>query len=218
MKKYISGFALGIFVTVFSFNVMGAVQSYTLNKYTTPIYIQGVKYPTDALPVLTLNQNGGDNTYVPLRNFGEMIGADVDFNASAGRIDVTLNGSSTSNNSNTGTTTPVATPAPINTDRVSLNGLTREYNSTYKVNVYTYNGSTYVNTDEIDNYYLDDDYKYDNDDYDFEDDTYTRTNTITLEQYNKAILSDISAIRTNDDDDYLIKYDYFVNTIYPIIK
>lgn len=220
MKKMIPAFLLGVFVTVCSFNVFAAVQTYTLNKYETPVYIQNVKYPTDALPVLTLYENGGDNTYVPLRNFSEMMGASVNFDSANGKIDITLDNKTSTSNSNTVDSTASATPTttPQNTDTVSLRNLTSEYNSTYRLNIYKLNDKHYVNADDIEEIYFDDDYSHSHDDYDFETNMHNQNHTITLEYNNKNILSNISAIRTTDDDDYLIEYDYFVNTIYPIIK
>lgn len=212
MKKYLATFMAGVLLTSGSLTVMAAVENYNLTKSQTPIYIQNVKYPTDALPVLNLELDGGNNTYVPLRNFSEMVGADVVYDSAQDKINISMESTSTSNsNSNTSTNTNTTTNGVV-----TLNTLDKTYNTTYNINVYTLDGKSYVETDEIDEYYLEDSYKLNNDDFDFEDDTYRSTGTINLEKNDSVVLADIEAIRTNRD--YLISYDYFINSIYPLIQ
>ncbi len=217
MKKYILGFLTGIIASVGVVGVFAAAQEYTLSTYTLPVYIDGVKYPTDALPVLSLNLNGGDNTYVPLRNFSEMMGADVDYNKEAGRIDITTNANTTTQpngNTNTGSNnagTTVTTP-------VNLSSLDKTYNDTYRLNVYSVNGTGYVASEQIDDIYFEDEYSYNNDEYEFEDYDKRNATTIDLEYDDKVVVSSIPVLSTNDDDNYLIALDYFVNNIYPTIK
>ncbi|MFV0520254.1 MAG: stalk domain-containing protein [Lachnospirales bacterium] len=226
MKKNVASFLLGVMITTGVVNVMGAVQTYTLNKYETPVYINNVKYPTDALPVLSLEANGGDNTYVPLRNFAEMMGAEVNFDGAKNRIDITLNNTnnnnnntnnSNNNNNNTNNSNNSTSTAQYdNYGKVKLNSLSKTFDTTYKLTVYTLDGVNYVESDDIEEYYFDEDYKRANDDYDFTDYNFKTTSKIDLYDNRTAIYSDIDAIES--DDDYLIEYDFFVNTIYPLIK
>ncbi len=260
MKKYLLGFLVGVFMTASSTSIMAAVQNYTLTKYETPVYIQGVKYPTDALPVMSYDVNGGSNTYVPLRNFAEMMGATVTFDSANNRINITMDkdastsvttdsiGTTTGNTAtvnsnnkanpsnqsgNNGKTvtdaknkdknkdkdkTTTTTPAPDSTQ--SSTGTTDEkitveksFDSIYNLNVYTINGVKYVMTDDIEEYYFDDDYKSENDDYDFEDNS---SGTLTIENNDTVILEGITANKLNDE--YYIEFDYFVSTVYPAIK
>ncbi len=266
MKKYILGFLLGVFVTASSTSIMATVESFTLTKYETPVYIQGVKYPTDALPVLSLDANGGGNTYVPLRNFSEMMGATVAFDSTTNRINITMptattgngttgtgtgntatinsNNNANSNNSswnngktpgngnkdkNKGTAT---TETPTTDDNTQASGgttssrdivapsggstFTKAFNSTYNLNVYTVDGVAYVETDEIEEFYFDDDYKVENDDLDFVDNGFATNGTIALENNDTIVLDGIKVVKT--DDDYYVEFDYFVSTIYPAIK
>ncbi len=261
MKKYITGFVLGVAITAGTVGVYATVQNYTLTSYTSSVYINDVKYPTDALPVLSLEANGGDNTYVPLRNFSEMLGANVSHDASSGRVDVTLdnnntttdstnnngnvsnnkgenNGNGDGNNKNkdkdkgnttsgqgtvTGseTTTDTSTSASMETYKkysaTRLQDITKTFSSTYSLNIYGLDGTKYVESDEIEEKYFDDDYKLDNDEYEFVI-YYNGSNLVgRLEEDDKLVLGDIPVVEV-DDDDYLINYDYFVNNIYPIIK
>ncbi len=260
MKKYITGFILGVTASVMTVGVFAAVQNYTLTSYTSSVYINNVKYPTDALPVLSLEANGGDNTYVPLRNFSEMLGANVSFDRASGRVDVTLdsssntstdssknttgdvtsndgnnrgnnNGNGNGNNkykdkeknkddvSNQGSTTDTNTSTSISTNysNTKLRDITRKFYSTYALNVYTLDGAEYVESDEIEEVYFDDDYKVSNDEYEFE--IYNSGSGVVarLEYDDKEILGDIPVVEV-DDDDYLIKFDYFVNNIYSVVK
>ncbi len=262
MKKYLLGFLVGVFVTASSTSIMAAVESYTLTKFQTPIYIQNVKYPTDALPVLTLEANGGMNTYVPLRNFSEMIGANVQFDSANNRINITAstttgtttgagttgstgntatinsnnnanpnnnssNNGKTTGNSNkdkdkdknkntTGTTQPSTDGGTTTGTNTGTTTITKEFDDTYKLNVYTVNGVKYVESDEIEEFYFDDDYKATNDEYEFESSGFSTNGTIALENNDTVVLDGIKATKT--DDDYFIEYDYFVSTIYPLIK
>ncbi len=104
MKKFLSGTILGFTLAISSLSIYATVQEYTLTKYDTPIYIDGVKYPTDALPVLSLDANGGGNTYIPLRNFSEMTGYKVDYDGANNVINITKGNlivdSGVNNNSN----------------------------------------------------------------------------------------------------------------------
>ncbi len=220
MKKYIASFLTGVLVTVGALTVYAKVESYTLTKYQTPVYIQNVKYPTDALPVLTLNVDGSDNTYVPLRNFSEMMGANVSYNGTQNRIDITAGGASSNTTvNNSGSTTNSNTNSNTNTnDKVSVNSLASTYNNTYKLYVFTYNGVQYVSSEDIEEVYFDDDYKWSNDDFDFYDGNYNTNKTIDLDDNNKPVLTKIPAVRTTDSDDYLITLDYFTKSIYPLIK
>ncbi len=269
MKKYLLGFLVGVFATASSTSIMAAVESYNLTKYETPVYIQGVKYPTDALPVLSLDANGGGNTYVPLRNFSEMMGATVAFDSATNRINITMptttanggtNGTATGNgtgntatinsnnnansnnsswnngkttgnsnkdkdknkgNTTTGTTTTdgntQASGGGTNTSTSTESStVSKTFNSTYNLNVYTFNGVTYVETDEIEEFYFDDDYKAENDELDFEDSGFTTKGTITLENNDTVVVDGIKATKMGDD--YYVEFDYFVSTIYPAIK
>ncbi len=244
MKKYLAGFVAGVIVSVSTVGVYATAQSYTLNKFETPIYINSVKYPTDALPVLSLNINGGENTYVPLRNFSEMMGADVSYNQAEGRIDI-KGSTSTSSNVATGST-DATTNATVDTtenngsnnnrgenngnnnnkykdkdknkvsdDSVDLDDVTSVYNSTYKLNVYTIDGVEYVEIDDIEDVYFDDDYKEDNDDYDFEDKDNTK-DVVYLEYNDRVVLDNITVISVDDEE--LVTFEFFINQIYPIIK
>ncbi len=256
MKKYIVGFLVGVVVSVGAVGVFAETMEYTLTQYSLPVYINNVKYPSDALPVLSLNLNGGDNTYVPLRNFSEMMGADVNYDREAGRIDITTDFTSTATetpttstkpndnasitaventnkennnnknkdkdknkdkNKNTSTTTENTEDSTVTTP-VSLSSLTKTYNDTYKLNVYSVNGVDYVDSDEIDNFYFDDDYKADNDEYEFEDYDKRGVTSIDLDYNDTVSISAIPVLCTTDDDHYLITLDYFVNNIYPTIK
>ncbi len=227
MKKYIIGFVCGIMVSVGAVGIFADVQSYSLEQYSLPVYINNVKYPTDALPVLSLDLNGGDNTYVPLRNFSEMMGADVDYNKQDGRIDITTtNKTNNSNNAvdHSNDTKPFEKPNNGNSsnsnasDKIVLKKLDKVYNDTYKLNVYTVNGVEYVDSEEIDNIYFEDRYKHGNDEYDFEDFDVKNATSIDLEYNDKVVLDNISVLPTNDDDNYLITFDYFVNNIYETVK
>ncbi len=207
MKKYVAGVLSGVLMSVGTVGAFAVSQNYTLSKYEQPIYINGVMYPTDALPVLTLQANGGGNTYVPLRNFSEMMGADVSFNSSLGRIDITNSGSSASTAPSTSNNT---------TSNIGNTSSGRVYNSTYRLNVYTVNGVEYVDTDEIDDVYFDDDYKRNNDEYEFEERGFGTNITVNLEYDDRVVLSSIEAIKHNGEE--LIRFDYFVNNIYPMVK
>ncbi len=231
MKKYIAGFLAGVVASIGVVGVFGSVQSYTLNKYDVPVYINGVKYPTDALPILSLEANGGDNTYVPLRNFSEMLGLEVKFDKANNRIDI---GSSEAvQNNNSGTSNANSNNNNKDKDKVKENNgasnnvssnsgsgtSSMEFNSTYKLDVYTINGVQYVDCDQIDEVYFDDDYKVANDEYEFE--SYRESGSgelkVRFENNDKILLDGITA-RSIDDDDYLIELNYFVENIYPVIK
>ncbi len=192
MKKNVTSFLLGVFLTIASITVYGEVESYYLKEYSTPIYIQNVKYPEDSLPVLSLEANGGDNTYVPLRSFSEILGFDVDYDNINKRIDIKLLNDSNSDFEN---------------NEPTIDDTLENFN----LEIYTLNGLNYVLDEDIEDEYFIDYY----DDYEFEDDNFEYTKQITLEKGDKTILSDISAIK--EDENYLIDFEYFKNTIFPLL-
>ncbi len=112
MKKIITSFVAGLLVATTYIGVLATTETFTLTKSETPIYVNGVKYPTDALPILNLDIDGKGNTYVPLRNLSEMLGADVNWNNEIKAIDIT-----TSDNT-TVSTKPM--PKPPNTENLEV--------------------------------------------------------------------------------------------------
>ncbi len=224
MKKYIVGFLTGVLFTgivstVGAFNVLASNQNYTLEQFNTPIYVEDSQYSTYTTPVLSLNIDGHENIYVPLRDFSKMLDATVSYNRQEDRIDIKK--SATPSKAESSSTTPETAPIESTASTsayISLKNLDRSYDDKYQISTYTYNDTKYVNSDEIEDRYFDNDYKAKNDKYDFDDYSFRSKGTIALEIRNQVVLADIPAISTTDDDEYLIEYDYFVNTIYPIIK
>ncbi len=224
MKKYLAGFIAGVLVSVSTVGVFATVKSYTLDTYSTPIYINGVKYPTDALPVLTLDLENGENTYVPLRNFSEMIGANVNYNQAQARIDIT-----SSNNRGTNSSSNNNKYKDKDKNKDKYEGIDKEdydddlkevsdsvnHNETYGLNVYTINGLEYVDINEIESVYFDNDYKEDNDKYEF-DENENNENLMSVKYGDRVVLNNVEILKVDGDE--LVLFEIFVNEIYSIIK
>lgn len=72
MKKFIAGFVCAaLFFTAPS--VVASVEEFVLQRANFPVEIDGEEYRDDELPVLVYKSN----TYVPLRNFCDAVGADI---------------------------------------------------------------------------------------------------------------------------------------------
>ncbi len=87
MKKFISGLIIGAIMFTF-IPIQAAVQEYVLQKVSYKVIVNGTEYNDPELPVLTLKTESGDNTYVPLRALGDILGADVSWNSELGQVEV----------------------------------------------------------------------------------------------------------------------------------
>ncbi len=141
MKKIITSFVAGLLVATTSIGVLATNETFTLTKSETPIYVNGVQYPSDALPILNLDIDGKGNTYVPLRNLSEMLGADVNWNNETKAIDIT-----TDDNVEFATK-PMPKPSnadlvvtsitsPINTNEIATLSAVGTPNTQYSISVY----------------------------------------------------------------------------------
>ncbi|MFV0498875.1 MAG: hypothetical protein ACK5NF_02435 [Bacilli bacterium] len=93
------------------------------------------------------------------------------------------------------------------------------YNKYYHLKVYTYNNIQYVNSEEIEEYYFDEEYKFENDELEFEDNDYLNTGEISMEINNRTILSGIKVVDIDgNNDEYLMELSYFEKEIYPLIR
>lgn len=191
MKKYLMGVLTGVLVSIGTVGVFATAQTYTLSKYEVPVYIGGTKYTSEDLPVLSLKLNGGDNTYVPLRNFSDMAGLEVEYDKTAKVINITGGVGEKS----------VANSA--------------SFSNKYKVTIYEIDGTEYVSYSEIDEAYFDDDYKEYNDEFEFR--KTTTGGFVNLKFDGDLVLENIPVMLFDGKREF-ITLDYFVSDILPLIK
>lgn len=60
------------------------IKHYVLTEFTSPIVINNQKYSNEALPILSYQ----DNTYVPLKAVGKLLGKNVNWNTSKKQIEI----------------------------------------------------------------------------------------------------------------------------------
>ncbi|QUH29635.1 stalk domain-containing protein [Vallitalea guaymasensis] len=77
MKKFVAGFVAAILLTSsFLFVYADDINQYVCTKVKYNILVDGEVYKDDKLPALVYE----DNTYLPVRNFCNLLGADVEWN------------------------------------------------------------------------------------------------------------------------------------------
>lgn len=122
MKKFISGIIIGTLISVMSIGVFATTQSYTLVKTENIITVDGERYNSDTLPILSLELNGGSNTYVPLRALSEMLSADINWVSTTNTIEITSNTSNDNGNSNTNQNSDNSTNNEVAPDNKLIDG------------------------------------------------------------------------------------------------
>lgn len=203
MKKFIAGTIVGFTLAISSVSIFATAQDYLLTKFTTPIYINGVQYQSDTLPVLSLTTDAGANTYVPLRKFSEMTGYKVDYDATNKVINITDNVNENNNN------------VTDNGNNVTGNTSYLEDNMRYAI----VDNVKYVSATSLyDNFFGKKEYGYTgghelfNLDYDYSN----KTINFTGDAGNEILIENVPYI-IYEDRTY-INYDLFLNDIYPLIS
>lgn len=106
MKKYISGFILGVLTTVGITVFAEEVKSFIAEKATFDVYVAGEKFESDK-PAVVID----GSTYLPLRATGEALGVPVEWNAEKRRVEV---GDVKENQEAIVSPVPTSTPVPTN--------------------------------------------------------------------------------------------------------
>lgn len=83
MKKFILGVATGLMLSL-AIPAGAEIAEYILVKVKYPIIVNDAMYLDEKLPVL--NYQG--STYVPLRNMGDLLGADVQWNSDKKQVEI----------------------------------------------------------------------------------------------------------------------------------
>jgi len=112
MKKYISGFIVGVLTTVGITVFAEEVKSFIAEKATFDVYVAGEKFESDK-PAVVID----GSTYLPLRATGEALGVNVEWNAEKRRVEVgemkaTIS-EATPASTKIPTNIPVTTPVPM---------------------------------------------------------------------------------------------------------
>ncbi|QUH29634.1 stalk domain-containing protein [Vallitalea guaymasensis] len=85
MKKFVAGFVAAILLTSsFLFVYADDIKEYVCTKVKYDILVDGEVYMDDKLPALVYE----GNTYLPVRNFCNLLGADVEWNAQLSRVEI----------------------------------------------------------------------------------------------------------------------------------